>query len=138
NCLIGLFPGALATWHRARASWRDVVLAALIGLVTVSAAFGGAIAATGSLRGYVEAVRTHSDYIATVDSFRSPARPPLWRLLDRFFIKQYDEPVLSFIVTLLVFASIAGAIRARDRSILSIMLTFGPFAILAWLMLDRY
>src|SRR5262249_15190065 len=77
NFLIGLFPGALATWPRARTSWRDVVLAALVGVVTVGVAFGGAIAATGSLRGYVDAVRTHSDYISAVDSFRSPARPSL-------------------------------------------------------------
>ena len=138
NFLIGLFPGALATWHRARASWRHVIFAALIGIVTVGVAFGGAVAATGSLRGYVEAVRTHSVYIAAVDSFRSPGRPPLWRLVDRFFVKQYDEPVLSFIVTLLVVVSMVGAIRARDRSILHIALAFGPFAILAWLMLDRY
>jgi hypothetical protein len=138
NFLIGFFPGALATSYRARASWRDVVFAALVGVVTVGVAFGGAVAATGSLPGYINTVRTHSDYISTVDSFRSPGRPPLWRLLDRFFIKQYDEPVLSFVVTLLVFASIVGAIRARDRAILYIALAFGPFAILAWLMLDRY
>lgn len=138
NFLIGLFPGALATWHRARASWRDVVFAALIGVGTVGAAYGGAIVATGSLRGYVAAVRTHSEYISTVDSFHNAGRPALWRLLDRFFIKQYDEPVLSYIVTLFVLASIAGAIRARDRAIGFIALTFGPFAVAAWLMLDRY
>src|SRR5205814_1426466 len=40
--------------------------------------------------------------------------------------------------TLLVVVSIVGAIRTRDRSILHIALAFGPFAILAWLMLDRY
>ena len=138
NLLIGLFPGALATWHRARAAWRDVVFAALIGIVVVGVAYGGAIAATGSLPGYMTAVQTHSKYISTVDSFRSAGRPPLWRLVDRFFVKQYDEPVLSFIVTLFVLISMAGAIRARDRRIGYLMLAFGPFAILAWLMLDRY
>ena len=138
NFLIGLFPGALATWYRARQSWRDVVFAALIGVITVGVAFGGAIAATGTWRGYLNTVRTHGDYITAVDSFRSAARPPLWRLVDRFFIKQYDEPVLSFVTSLFVLVSIAGAIRARDRAILYLALSFGPFAILAWLMLDRY
>ena len=138
NFLIGLFPGALATWIRWRSSRRDVVFAALIGVITVGVAFGGAIAATGSWPGYLNAVRTHGDYIATVDSFRSPARPALWRLLDRFFIKQYDEPVLNIVMSLFVLASIAGAIRARDRAILYLAVAFGPFAILAWLMLDRY
>lgn len=138
NFLIGLFPGALATWYRARQSWRDVVFAALIGVVTVGVAYGGAVAATGSWQGYVNSVRTHGAYISSVDSFRSPGRPPLWRLLDRFFIKQYDEPVLNVITSIFVLASIVGAIRARDRAILYLALAFGPFAILAWLMLDRY
>jgi hypothetical protein len=138
NFLIGFAPGALATWHRARERWRDVVVAALIGIVTVAVAYGAAIQATGSLRGYLDAVRTHSAYITAVDSFRAPARPPLWRLVDRFFVKQYDEPVLSFIVTIFVVISIAGAIRARDRNIGWLALAFGPFAVLAWMMLDRY
>ena len=138
NLVIGLFPGALATWYRARERWRDVVVAALIGAIVVGAAYGGAIYATGSWRGYAEAVRAHSAYIAAVDSFRAPARPPLWRLVDRFFVKQYDEPFLSFVVTLFVIISIIGAIRSRDRNIGWLALSFGPFAVLAWMMLDRY
>lgn len=138
NFLVGLFPGALATWVRARRSWRDVLVAALIGVVTVGVAFGGAIAATGSWTGYLNTIRTHGAYIAAIDSFRSPGRPPLWRLLDRFFIKQYGEPVLNIVTSLFVLASIVGAIRARDRAILYLALAFGPFAVLAWLMLDRY
>jgi hypothetical protein len=138
NFLIGLFPGALATWHRWRASWRDVVIAALIGVVIVVAAYGGAVAATGTWPGFVNTIRVHGDYISTVDSFRAPGRPPLWRLLDRFFVKQYGEPVLNIVTTLFVLVSIAGAIRARDRRIGFLALAFGPFALLAWLMLDRF
>jgi hypothetical protein len=33
---------------------------------------------------------------------------------------------------------VAGAIRDRDRSMLAAFLTFGPFAIFAWVMLDRF
>jgi hypothetical protein len=73
-----------------------------------------------------------------VHSARARAPPPLWRLIDRFFVKQYDEPFLSFVVTLFVIISIIGAVRARDRRIGSLVLAFGPFAILAWMMLDRY
>ena len=138
NFLVGLFPGALATWTRARQSWRDVVLAALIGVVTVGVAYGGAITATGTWQAYMNSVREHGNYISAVDSFRNATRPPLWRLLDRFFVKQYDEPVLSFVVTLFVLISIVGAIRERNRDIGYLLLAFGPFAILAWLMLDRY
>jgi hypothetical protein len=138
NMLVGLAPGAIATWYRARRAWRDVVFAALIGATTVGAAFGGAVAVTGSYARYMHTVQEHSEYIARVDSFRSPARPPLWRLIDRFFIKQYQSPLLSVITSIFVLISIVVAVRARDRSMLLNALTFGPVAIAAWLMLDRY
>jgi hypothetical protein len=138
NFLIGFAPGVLATWYRARAAWRDVVFAALIGAITVGVAFGGAMAATGGYKPYIEAAKEHGEYITRVDSFRSPARPPLWRLFDRFFIKQYESLPLSFITSILVAMSIAGAIASRDRGIGLLALAFGPFAILAWMMLDRY
>lgn len=138
NFLIGFAPGLIATWYRARAGWRDVVFAALIGAITVGVAFGGAIAATGGYKPYFDAAKEHGEYIARVDSFRSPARPPLWRLFDRFFIKQYESLALSFITSILVAISIAGAIASRDRPIGLLALSFGPFALLAWMMLDRY
>ena len=138
NFLIGLAPGALATWYRARANWRDVVFAALVGAITVTVAFGGAIAATGGYAPYFAAAKEHGEYITRVDSFRSDARPPLWRLFDRFFIKQYQSLALSFITSIFVVISIAGAIASRDRGIGWLALTFGPFAVLAWMMLDRY
>jgi hypothetical protein len=137
NFLIGLVPGVIATWYRRRQP-RDIVVAALIGVAIVGVAFGGAIRATGSYEKYMSAVRAHGEYIARVDSFRSPDRPPLWRLVDRFFLKQYDAPALSLIVSILVLVSAAGAIRERDGRMLVNVLTFGPMAVLAWLMLDRY
>jgi hypothetical protein len=138
NLMIGLAPGLIATWYRARVSWRDVVFATLIGATVIVVAFGGAIAATGSFDGYMSAVRAHGDYISRIDSFRSPERPPLWRLFDRFFIKQYDCTPLGIIVSLFVAVSIVSAIRRRNRAMLVNFLTFGPFAISAWLMLDRF
>ena len=137
NFLIGLAPGVLATWYRARAAWRDVVFAALVGAITLGVAFGGAMAATG-YKPYLDAAKEHGQYITRVDSFRSPARPPLWRLFDRFFIKQYQSLALSFMTSILVAISVAGAIAGRDRAIGWIALSFGPFALLAWMMLDRY
>ncbi|MEO8036492.1 MAG: hypothetical protein ABI837_18795, partial [Acidobacteriota bacterium] len=138
NFLIGLFPGALATWYRARVAWRDVVFAALIGVVIVVTAFGGAVVATGGAGPYMSAVSAHADYISNIDSFRSPDRPPLWRLFDRFFIKQYNEPVLSVIMSLFVMISLVTGLRQRDRRIGFLLLTFAPFAFMAWLMLDRF
>jgi hypothetical protein len=138
NFAVGLFPGALATWYRWRVSWRDVVFAALIGTVIVVTAFGAAMIATGGVDPYMSAIHAHAEYISSVDSYQSPDRPPLWRLFDRFFIKQYGEPVLSVIVSLFVAISLASAIRSRDRRVGILLLTFGPFAFMAWLMLDRF
>jgi hypothetical protein len=138
NLLVGIFPAAIATWYRARQSVRDVGFAALIGTAVVGVAYASAIHATGALGPYVNAIRVHGDYIARVDSFRSPDRPPLWRLFDRFFIKQYQSPGLSLAASLFVLISVIGAIRDRDRSMLYNAATFAPFAIAAWLMLDRY
>jgi len=138
NLLVGIVPAAIASWYRARASVRDVVFAALIGAAVIGVAYVSAIHATGELRPYLNSVREHSDYISRVDSFNNPDRPPLWRLVTRFFVKQYGQPGLGYATTVFVLISIAGAIRDRDKRILLNALTFGPFAIAAWLMLDRY
>lgn len=138
NFLIGLAPGLLATWYRARVAWRDVVFAALVGAITVGVAFGGAIAATGGYKPYFDAAKEHGEYITRADSFRSPGRPPLWHLIDRFFVKQYESLALSFVTSIFVAISIAAAIASRDRAIGWLALSFGPFAVVAWMMLDRY
>jgi len=135
NLLVGLAPGLLATRRR---RWWETGVALLIGVVVVGTAFGGAIEATGSLDDYLRIVRDHADYIARVDSFRAEERPPLWRIFDRFFIHQYQGRVLSIIASLFVAVSIAGSLRERNRSMLWNALTFVPFAIFAWMMLDRF
>jgi hypothetical protein len=135
NLLVGLFPGALATFRRRP---REIVAAVLIGVIVVGLAFGSAIYATGKYRDYVNTVKAHGDYIARIDSFRAPERPPLWRLFDRFFLKQYQSPPMSVVVSIFVAISLIGAIRNRDRAMLYNLLTWGPFAVSAWLMLDRF
>ena len=135
NLLIGLVPGFLATRKR---RWWEILVALLIGVVVVGVAFGGAIQATGSFADYEHMVREHGEYIARVDSFRSEDRPPLWRIVDRFFVKQYQSPVLSVIASLFVAVSLVGAIRERNRGLFINAMTFFPFAIFAWLMLDRF
>lgn len=135
NFLIGLVPGLLATRRR---SPLQILGAFLLGVTIVAVAFGGAIHATGSAENYLRVVREHGDYISRVDSWRSDIRPPMLRLFDRFFIKQYQSPALSILATLFVIASIVGSIRERSRAMLLNLLTFAPFALLAWFMLDRY
>lgn len=135
NILVGLIPGLLATRRR---RWWEIAIALLIGIVVVGGAFGGAVYATGSWPQYLRMVREHGDYIARIDSFRSDARPPLWRIFDRFFIKQYQSPVLSVIASLFVVVAAVGSSRERNRAMLWNVLTFLPFALFAWLMLDRF
>lgn len=135
NLLLGLFPGIYATYRR-RA--HEIVIALVIGIVVVALCFGGAAYATGSLHEYVRMVKQHSDYITRIDSFRSAARPALWRMFIHFFVQQYQSPPLSIIATLIAIVSMIGAARERDTRILYTVLTFAPFAILAWLMLDRF
>ena len=138
NVLIGLAPGLIATWYRARSSWRDVLFAAILGGAVVGASFWFAAEATGALERYAATVREHGDYIARVDSFRSPGRPPLWRLADRFFVLQYQSRPLSILTSLFVIAAIVAAIRQRSRPVLFATLTFAPVAVMTWLMLDRF
>jgi len=135
NLLVGLFPGIYATRRRKPG---EIAVALLMGIVITAAAFGGAVYATGNAHEYLRVVREHGDYISRIDSFRSPDRPPLWRLFDRFFIKQYQSPALSILTSIAVAISIVGAIRTRSRPMLWNALTFGPFAIFAWMMLDRF
>lgn len=135
NILVGLIPGIYATLRRRP---HEIAIALLIGVVVVGAAFGGAMYATGSAESFLSAIRGHGEYIARVDSWRSPARPPLWRLLDRFFVKQYQSPLLGVLATVFVLVSIAGSIRERSRPMLFNALAFVPFALFAWMMLDRH
>src|SRR5262249_19172168 len=118
NLLVGIFPAAIATWYRVRASIRDVVFAALVAAGVIVVAYASAIHATGAFGAYRTAIRVHGDSISRVDSFRSPDRPPLWRLVTRFFVKQYGQPGLGYATTLFVLVSIGGAIRDRDKRML--------------------
>jgi hypothetical protein len=138
NVLVGLYPGIVATWHRARVSFRDVVFAAALGTAISLGAYAYAAIGTGDVDAWLRVVREHGDYIARVDSFRNPERPALWRLFDRFFLRQYQSPTLSILTSLFVIASVAGAVRQRDRPVLDAALTFVPVAVMTWLMLDRY
>ena len=138
NLLIGLAPGVIATWYRARSSWRDVVLAALLGAAVVGFSYWFAAEATGGFERYIRAVREHGAYIARVDSFRNPARPPLWRIADRYFLLQYQSRPLSIITSIFVLIGMGAAIRSRERPVFYAVLTFAPVAVMTWLMLDRF
>lgn len=130
NLLIGLIPGIIATRKRKPL---EVLGALLLGVTIVASIYGGAMRATGAER-FREAFRTQSAYVLENDSFRNPERPSLLSLVERFFLKPYGPTHVSIVMTMLVVA----ALFARDRAVLLALATFGPFALFAWLMLDRF
>jgi hypothetical protein len=130
NLLIGAVPLLLASLRQRK---RDVAIAALIGIAIVAVSYGVAIEKTG-WSAYREAVALHGEYIAKTDSFRSPLRPPLWRVFLDFFVRPYRMPAINIAVA--VFALIA--LLRPKRHVLLMLAAFGPFCLFAWLMLDHF
>ena len=135
NLMIGWIPALIATSFVLRRSVMRVVLAALLGAAIV----GGSYAAAAQLTGwddYRYALQKHRQYIAAVDSFRSPIRPPLLQVVDDFFVRPYRQPLINIVITLLVLVSATMAVLRRRAPLLVASLIFGPFAVAAWLLLD--
>lgn len=139
NLLIGLAPSLLATWWRVRStrSFVQPLLATAIGAGTLVISFGGAAWATGGWERYWGAVSEHRAYIAAVDSFRSPSRPPLWKLFDDFFIRPYRMAAINTAVGALSGLAILAGILGKRKPVAFALVAFGPFCIVGWLMLDH-
>lgn len=138
NLLVGMCPALWATWWRIRStrSIAQPLAAVLVGALTLFAAYGGAALATGDWAEYSHAVNAHRAYITAVDSFRSPVRPPLWKLFDDFFLRPFRMGWINVPISVLAALSlIAGAIGKRKR-IAFALLSFGPMWLAGWLMLD--
>ena len=134
NLVIGAAPSINASVFR---KWRAMLVAVLVGGAIVAVAYALAAQKTGFAI-YREALSKHSVYISTVDSFRNPARPALWRLFDDFFVRPYQAPLINTIVTFLVVLSVVAAVVRTRPHVVAIVVTFGPFCLLAWLMLDHF
>jgi hypothetical protein len=134
NLLIGAVPLLLAS---ARQRWRDVVLAALLGAAIIGASYGVAIEKTG-WTAYRETVAAHGQYIAKTDSFRSAARPPLWRVFVDFFVRPYRVPPINVAVTFFATIGFVAGLVKRRPHVVAMLAAFGPFCLFAWLMLDRF
>ncbi len=138
NLLIGFAPSMILVVHSFRTRWRQLLVAAVTGAAILAVSYGAAAYFSGGWQAYSEAVHEHQRYITTVDSFRDPHRPPLWRLFDNFFVRPYRVPFANVIVTLLVaIGVVAGLIRLRAPT-LTMLAAFGPFCVLAWLILDYF
>lgn len=139
NLVIGLVPALIATWYRVRTRSLIVVVAAIVlGASIVAASYGGAVYFTGGWERYRNALVAHEHYIRTVDSFRNPDRPSLYRLADDFFVRPYHARPINVAVTLLAVTSLATSIIRIRWPVLGVVASFGPFAVAAWLILDHF
>jgi hypothetical protein len=140
NLLVGLGPALIATWFRIRItrSVKQPLLAIVIGAVTLIATFGGAAMASNGWQQYRDAVTAHRTYIETVDSFRNPDRPGLLTLFDDFFVRPYRMPSVNAFLGILSAIGALGGLFLRRKPVTLALVTFGPFSIVGWLMLDHF
>ena len=138
NLAIGFAPAVIASLRGMPRHWLRPFVAALIIATIVIVSYGVAAQLSGGWTIYRGAVQGHQKYITEVDSFRNPHRPPLWRLFDDFFIRPYRMPLINLIVSLLAAISVVGSIARLRAPILAILAAFGPFCLVAWLVLDHF
>jgi hypothetical protein len=126
------YPWFAAAWVRAREKrWGEIAAAALLSIVVVGTGYGIAAKMTGFDR-YVQAVRDHQQYVAHVDGFHNPNRPPSLSLFYAFVIDPYDGGKAPQI--LFVFAVLGLAIPKRRDA--EAMATFFPGLVFALFMLN--
>lgn len=137
NLAVGFAPAAIASLRGLPRQWLRPLAAfvAIFGIVAIS--YGAAAHLSGGWGPYSEAIRAHEQYIRTVDSFRSPLRPPLSHLFVRFFVWPYRSTKINVVVTTLVAISVAVSLfRARGPQ-LALLAAFLPLCVMAWLLLDN-
>jgi hypothetical protein len=131
NLLIGTIPFVIAAVRRR--SVRAIAISAVLIVAILTVSYGAAMHLSGGWTPYREALQAHEQYIMRTDSFRSPIRPPLHRLIDDFFFWPYRAPWINVSIALLV---VIGLIVRRPAS-LAIVAAFAPFCVFAWLFLDH-
>jgi hypothetical protein len=135
NALIGMYPWLSASWARLQERRRLEVLAGAACIMFIAfASYTGAALASYRVDGYIDAVRVHEHYVRAVDSYLSPTRPPLLQVFRKFIFNPFEAEKLSIVLWSL---AAIGAFRFR-RPAVETLLTFGPFLVLAWLMLDVF
>lgn len=138
NLLIVLAPALIAAPRVLRRSVPRALAAVALGAAIIIASYAAAVHFSGGWALYHERLSEHQTYIAQTDSFRAPGRPPLWQLVDNFFIWPYRYLPINIPVALLVLVSGIAALVRRRAPMLVMLAAFGPFCALAILLLDRF
>ena len=131
SALMAVYPWLAASWPRFRARRLDPLLGALVVIGICAIAYGIAAYLTGWDQ-YRMAVRLHGEYIASVDSFRNPARPPVLEVARRYAIDPFFARRRAIVLALF---AIIGLLRFR-RGTREAILIFGPFFVFACFMFD--
>ena len=119
NLLIGVVPGAIATWHVRRVSWRPVIIAAILGALIAGGSYAGAALASDSVAGFRDAVRTQSKWVHDVDAWTNPNRPSIRQLAPLFLITPVQHEDLMWPIAALAALSFVFAIVKRlKRSVI--------------------
>ena len=136
NLVVGLAPFIIATWFRRKV--RLTAVAIISAALILAASYGAAVAESGGWERYRKALLLHQQYVTATDSFRSPIRPPLHRLLDDFFVRPYRAPVINSFVTGFALISVGVSLLRRRVPVLIAIASFSPFCLAAWLFLDHF
>lgn len=135
---IGFAPAAIASLRGLPRRWLRPLAAALVITLIAGGSYWMAARLSGGWEVYRGAIRAHEHYITTVDSYQNPARPSLWELFPDFFVHPYGAPPINIAVTVLALVSLGVTFARRRGAMLAAIATFGPFCIVAWLMLDHF
>ena len=127
NALVGAVPLLLSAAR---------VRAAAISGAIAAVSYAAAALLSGGFARYASAVAAHQHYIATHDSIGASTRPPLRYLIDDFFFWPFRAPAINLVIALLVGVSVIAAVLRPRFGRWFVIGTFGPLAVLSFLMLD--
>ncbi|HEX9984754.1 MAG TPA: hypothetical protein VGF69_15945 [Thermoanaerobaculia bacterium] len=136
HLLVAIVPVAMGTIARLRVSWKPVLAAALAALLIIGVIYTAAFVASASYADVRKAMVGQREWLAKVDSYQNPARPPLAQLGRLFFFKPVQNIRLMLAIDIIAAIGFVAAFVRRRWQVLRVFAFFGPFAVVAWLNFD--
>jgi hypothetical protein len=126
------YPWFAGAWPRIRARrYAAVAAAAMLSIAVVAIGYGIAAKATG-WHDYITAVRSHQHYVATVDGYENPNRPPSVELFPEVVIDPFEAGKASLVMFIFAVVGLLFAEKAEVEA----LATFFPFLAFALFMLN--
>ncbi|HEX7155212.1 MAG TPA: hypothetical protein VF618_27330 [Thermoanaerobaculia bacterium] len=136
HLLIAAVPVLVATVKLLRTSWKTVVAAGVVALLIIAVIYTAAVVASASYDDVRKAMVGQREWLAKVDSYENPHRPPLAQLARLFFFKPVQNTRLMLTIDIIAALGFLAAIFRRRVPVLWVFALFGPFAVVAWLNFD--